>query len=126
MCACRTFTFPLSSNPPLIGLSPITRAFFFLFLSTGISTKAGIVCSHRFFVYTYFDHHNTAIVSCLLSMVKENILGVIFLCNPNLLLCPLFFHCPPPVYLFSLSQQLMRVLYLFIYFSLKHNSKQSP
>ena len=96
---------------------------FFLFLSTSISTKARLVSSHHFFVFTYSDHDNTALVSCLLPKERENILGVLFLSNPTLLFCPLLF--PLPLGLSSFAFSIVNVgTYLFIYLvnNISHSS----
>ena len=61
--------FFLNLWPPLIGLSlivSVSNDYFFLFLSANISTKAWLVSSYHFFIFTYSDHDNTILVSCLL------------------------------------------------------------
>ena len=71
---------------------------------------------------SYFDHDNTTLVSCLLSELRLNILGLLFLSNPNLLLSPLLFPLPLGLFSFSFSTVIKGTLFIYLfsqlYFSL--------
>ena len=61
------------------GLVDQTFSIIFFLLSASISTKAWLVSSHHFFIFTFSEHDNTILVSCLLPKMSENIPGVLSL-----------------------------------------------